>query len=205
MKTIVDDEDLTVHILGQLGDDFASISAALKAWDTSITFPDLFDKLIDHERSLKDTQTTSVIATVNNTQLTSSRYNSRFSQDTRGTNRFLYQGPKSHRSPGQQSGNHFSPRERSAVHTLSEYGGPDKIVVGNGKRLSITHTGHSTLPTSSRPLNLDNILFVPQLRNNLVSVAELCKTNKVSVEFFPFHFVERTLTTSTMLLFVVGI
>ncbi|GJZ26162.1 retrovirus-related pol polyprotein from transposon TNT 1-94 [Tanacetum coccineum] len=261
----VDDEDLTVYILGQLGDDFVSISAALKAQDTSITFPNLFDELVDHERSLKDTQAAPVIATVNNTQRSSSMSKSRLSQDTRGINRFSYQGPKSHRSPGQQSGNHFSPcgnqnssfcqycnipghdtkecrklarflkennitismpssttpminttsaqpwmfdsgashhtaSERSAVHTLSEYGGPNEIMLGNGKRLSITHTGHSTLPTSSYPLNLDNILFVSQLRNNIVSVAKLSKTNKVSIEFFPFHFVVKDLRTGAHLM-----
>ncbi|GKE24233.1 hypothetical protein Tco_1435745 [Tanacetum coccineum] len=95
---------------------------------------------------------------------------------------------------------HHTASERSAVHTLSEYGGPDEIMLGNGKRLSITHTGHSTLPTSSRPLNLYNILFVSQLRNNLVSVAKLCKTNKVSVEFFPFHFVVKDLRTGAHLM-----
>ncbi|GKC20788.1 retrovirus-related pol polyprotein from transposon TNT 1-94 [Tanacetum coccineum] len=95
---------------------------------------------------------------------------------------------------------HHTASEHAVMHTLSEYGGPDEIVLGNGKRLSITHTGHSTLPTSSHPLNLDNILFVPQLRNNLVYVAKLCKTNKVSVEFFPFHFVVKDLRTGAHLM-----
>ena len=78
MKTIADDlalaqnpisdEDLVVHILGQLGDDYAHVSAALKMRDSPITFPDLFAKLVDHERSLKDPSTSPVIATVNQTQ-----------------------------------------------------------------------------------------------------------------------------------------
>ncbi|KAL4563133.1 hypothetical protein LXL04_027166 [Taraxacum kok-saghyz] len=51
----IDEEDLIVHILGQLGDDFTNISSALKIRDTPITFPDLFDKLLDHERTIKET------------------------------------------------------------------------------------------------------------------------------------------------------
>lgn len=51
----IDEEDLIVHILGQLGDDYTHISSALKFRDTPITFPYLFDKLVDHERTLKET------------------------------------------------------------------------------------------------------------------------------------------------------
>lgn len=81
----------------------------------------------------------------------------------------------------------------ASFHTLSEYGGPNEIVIGNGTNLSISHIGHSTLPTTSRPLNLHNILFVPKLRSNLISVAKLCKSNQVSVEFFPYFFLVKDL------------
>ncbi|XP_023749298.1 uncharacterized protein LOC111897575 [Lactuca sativa] len=44
----VNEEDLVVHILSQVGEDYVHIAAALKVHDTTITFPDLFDKLVDH-------------------------------------------------------------------------------------------------------------------------------------------------------------
>ncbi|KAL4566505.1 hypothetical protein LXL04_030621 [Taraxacum kok-saghyz] len=69
----VDEEDLVVHVLGQLGDDYTHIASALKIRDTPIKFPDLFEKLLDHERTLKDTQSPSVIAIVNSTQKQSNR------------------------------------------------------------------------------------------------------------------------------------
>ncbi|MFS7965824.1 putative RNA-directed DNA polymerase [Helianthus anomalus] len=95
--------------------------------------------------------------------------------------------------------NHAS-YDQSFLHGLSEYGGPDEIVLGNGKTLPISHIGHTSIPTNSRSLQLKNVLLVPNLRNNLVSVAKLCKTNKVSVEFFPFHFFVKDLRTGAHLM-----
>lgn len=76
----------------------------------------------------------------------------------------------------------------TSFHTLLEYGGPNEIMLGNGNALSISHNRHTTLPTPSRPLHLHNVLFVPQMRNNLVSVAKLSKANNVFVEFSPIIF-----------------
>lgn len=50
----VDEEDLNVHVLAQLGDNYAHIVATLKVRDTTITFPNLFEKLVDFERTLKE-------------------------------------------------------------------------------------------------------------------------------------------------------
>lgn len=90
-------------------------------------------------------------------------------------------------------------------HTLSEYGGPDEIVLGNGNTLSISHTSHSSLPTSSHPLNLHNVLFIPQLRNNLISVAKFYKSNHVSVEFLSTFFFFKDLCTGTILMWGVNV
>ena len=111
-------------------------------------------------------------------------------------------GPTSSNPPWMfdSGASHHVASNPASFHTISEYGGPDEIVLGNGTNLSISHTGHSTLPTLSRPLNLHNILFVPQLRNNLISVAKLCKSNQVSVEFFPYFFLVKDLRTGTILM-----
>ncbi|KAC9592594.1 hypothetical protein E3N88_45594 [Mikania micrantha] len=90
--------------------------------------------------------------------------------------------------------------DQASMHNLSEYGGPDEIVLGNGIALPISHIGQASIPTSSRPLTLSNVLLVPRLRNHLISVAKLCKTNNVSVEFFPFHFFVKDLRTGARLM-----
>ncbi|GKC08247.1 LTR copia-type gag-polypeptide [Tanacetum coccineum] len=64
----IDDDDLIVHKLTHLGDDYKQITTALKIRDTPITFSNLYEKLVDHERSIQESQPATLIATVNNTQ-----------------------------------------------------------------------------------------------------------------------------------------
>ena len=68
------------------------------------------------------------------------------------------------------------------------YHGGEEVTIADGSGLPITHTGSGLLPTPSRSLSLKDILYVPDVRKNLISVYRLCNTNGVSVEFFPAHF-----------------
>lgn len=248
MKSIADDpalaqsdttdEDLTMKILSNLGDDYKSIIAVIKIRETPMSYPELFDKLVDYERSLKEAETAPAIATVNYTQRhPASRTQTRSFNDPRfsRSNNMQPKPNRSQWSPNYQSGgtrtnrnptychycnipghetkdcrklaqflkeynvsvnpptnpianttmarttaptpawmfdtgaSHHVTADRSSLHTMSEYGGPDEIVLGNGKTLSISHVGHSKLPTSTRTLSLNNVLYVPTLRNNLVA------------------------------------
>ncbi|XP_023771151.1 uncharacterized protein LOC111919794 [Lactuca sativa] len=116
----VDDEDLIVHILGQLVEDYTHISSALKIIDTPITFPDLFNKLVDHERHLKDTQPTPVITTVNNTQKYSNKYSPRLNYDNRNSNRYNNSSERSYRPPVQHNGrNNYQRSNRNTSYCQS--------------------------------------------------------------------------------------
>lgn len=63
------------------------------------------------------------------------------------------------------------------------YEGNDKIFVGNGQGLHITHVGNASLNTDYGKLKLNNVLVVPKLKKNLLSVGQLIKDNKCSFEF----------------------
>ena len=58
-----------------------------------------------------------------------------------------------------------------------------RIVVGDGSSLAVTHTGHTTIPTSHSPLHLNNILVSPYLIKNLLLVKTLTRDNPANVEF----------------------
>ncbi|GMI93411.1 hypothetical protein HRI_003010400 [Hibiscus trionum] len=66
-------------------------------------------------------------------------------------------------------------------HMYNENG---KVQLGDGSALSIQHVGQLYLGASDRTLCLDQVLYVPQITKNLMSVAKFAKDNKV---FFEFH------------------
>lgn len=57
------------------------------------------------------------------------------------------------------------------------------IIVGNGGLLTARSIGRTSIPTSSTPLHLHNVLIAPHLVKNLISVRALTRDNSVSVEF----------------------
>ncbi|GKD27809.1 hypothetical protein Tco_1234023 [Tanacetum coccineum] len=62
------------------------------------------------------------------------------------------------------------------------------VFVGNGHSVPITHTGHSLLHTSSKPLHLNHILVTPHIIKNLNLVHQFTRNNDVSVEFDAYGF-----------------
>ncbi|KAL9228101.1 hypothetical protein vseg_003715 [Gypsophila vaccaria] len=74
------------------------------------------------------------------------------------------------------------------------------IVVGNGATMPIRGIGNTVLPSPNKTLHLKNVLHVPQLIKNLVSVRKFTIDNCVSVEFDPFGFSVKDLKTGMPLL-----
>lgn len=52
----------------------------------------------------------------------------------------------------------------------NDYNGNETVAVGNGQGLNISHIGNSKLSTSTHTFNLKNILQVPSISSNLLSV-----------------------------------
>ncbi|GJT28470.1 RNA-directed DNA polymerase, eukaryota [Tanacetum coccineum] len=74
------------------------------------------------------------------------------------------------------------------------------VRVGDGKTILVTNTGHSILPTLSRPLYLYNVLVTPNIIKNLISVHQFTRDNKCSVEFDEFGFSVKDFLTRHILL-----
>lgn len=80
------------------------------------------------------------------------------------------------------------------------YNGGEEVTIADGSALTILHMGSSLLSTSSRPLKLQDVLCVPDFKQNLISVYRMCNNNQVSVEFFPTSFQVKDLSTGVRLL-----
>ena len=61
--------------------------------------------------------------------------------------------------------------------------GNETVTVGNGQELLVTHIGNGKLQTLTYNFRLDNILRVPDLASNLLSVHKLCLQNNVICYF----------------------
>lgn len=68
------------------------------------------------------------------------------------------------------------------------YHGGEQVQVGNGAGLPILHIGHSSINTATRSLALRNVLHVPQIAKNLLSVHKFSRDNDVFFEYHPWHF-----------------
>ncbi|GJQ96458.1 ribonuclease H-like domain-containing protein [Tanacetum coccineum] len=74
------------------------------------------------------------------------------------------------------------------------------VFVGNGNSILVTHTGHSILHTSFKPLQLNHILVTPHIIKNLIFVRKFTRDNDVSVEFDAYGFSVRDYQTRRILL-----
>ncbi|CAL9240698.1 unnamed protein product [Arabidopsis halleri] len=64
-----------------------------------------------------------------------------------------------------------------------QYGGSDTIMVGNGDFLPITHTGSTSISSSSGKLPLTDVLVCPNIEKSLLSVSKLTNDYPCSVNF----------------------
>ena len=76
---------------------------------------------------------------------------------------------------------HTTPISES-LESKSEYHVSSKLLVGNGSALPITHVGQLHI-SDSKPLHLRNILLVPSIKKNLISISQFTLHNDVTVEF----------------------
>ncbi|KAJ9545467.1 hypothetical protein OSB04_025174 [Centaurea solstitialis] len=74
------------------------------------------------------------------------------------------------------------------------------ITVGNGSFIPVTSYGNSKISSPYPPFSLNNVLLVPNIIKNLISVHQFTKDNLVSIEFDPFGFYVKDLRTGIPLM-----
>jgi histone deacetylase 1/2 len=85
--------------------------------------------------------------------------------------------------------------------TMKEhYHGKDQVQTANGTGMRITHIGQSIIPTQAQPLHLKNILHVPSVTRNLLSVKKFTYDNNVFFEFHPWYFLVKDRDSREVLL-----
>jgi hypothetical protein len=86
------------------------------------------------------------------------------------------------------------------LNSLSSNPPHKHIMVGDGSSIPVSHSGHTSIPTSSRPLTLRDVLVTPRIVKNLISVRQFTLDNLCSVEFDPWGFSVKDLRTGAVIL-----
>jgi len=71
----------------------------------------------------------------------------------------------------------------------------DQIHTASVAGMNIYNVGHAVIPTPTKLLYLNNILYVPSAQKSLVSVHHFSSDNHVSLEYFSNHFLIKDLDT----------
>ena len=95
---------------------------------------------------------------------------------------------------------HYITSDLQNLSLHQPYDGGETVIIADRSNKSITHTGSTILPSYTKSLQLYDVLCVPNIHKNLLSVHGLCNTNQVSVEFFPSSFQVKDLSTGTQLI-----
>ena len=74
------------------------------------------------------------------------------------------------------------------------------IIVGNGHTIPITCRGESILPTAASNFVLSNVLVVPSLVRNLLSIRQFTRDNNCSIEFDALGFSVKDILTNRVML-----
>ncbi|KAL4367713.1 hypothetical protein GQ457_05G014590 [Hibiscus cannabinus] len=89
---------------------------------------------------------------------------------------------------------HLTP-DAGMVRNSFPYVGPGRISVANGESVSISRVGDASLKSNSRSLVLNNLLHVPSIKKNLLSISQFTRDNHISIEFYPDSCVMKDLQT----------
>jgi len=82
---------------------------------------------------------------------------------------------------------HHITNSSSVYSDKQHYAGSETVKMGNGKGLCISHIGYASLSsaTHSTSLRLNDLLLVPDITKNLLSVSKFSRDNNVFFIFYP--------------------
>lgn len=95
---------------------------------------------------------------------------------------------------------HHVTHDLSNLQTHAPYDGSEELIIGDGTTLPITHVGKFSISVNSRTFHFDNVLVVPSISRNILSISQFCQTNNTTIEFSPHNFCVKALQTGLPLL-----
>ncbi|GJT14188.1 putative RNA-directed DNA polymerase [Tanacetum coccineum] len=176
----VKDKDLVMLVVSGLREEYNGLKTTIAARQSATASGELYALLSDHDYMLGKTRAPAPSIT-----------SSFVANYAVGSPSMLesYSGANSHVTP-----------DLEAMDNSEAYYGDDALHVGNGKGLPVLHIGLSKVYSPQKKFSLKNILHVPEISHNLLSVQKFCHDNDVFFEFHTSYFVVKDESTHTTLL-----
>jgi len=97
---------------------------------------------------------------------------------------------------------HHLTSDFNAFTTNSNYNGTEDVKLGNGSGTPIAHIGSATYitPYNNIVIHLNQLLHVPNMTKNLISVSKFAKDNNVFFEFYSDYFLVKQQDTNRIIL-----
>uniref|UniRef100_A0A2N9EUK2 Reverse transcriptase Ty1/copia-type domain-containing protein n=1 Tax=Fagus sylvatica TaxID=28930 RepID=A0A2N9EUK2_FAGSY len=132
------------------------------------------------------------------------RFDNNYTRDSRPNMQALLATPQSQCDPNwypDTGATHHLTNDLANLNVRADdYNGNDQIRVGNGTALPIHHIGTTQLTAPSTSFILQNVLHVPTITNNLLSVQKFTSDTNTFIEFHPKLFnVKDQVTRRTLL------
>jgi len=132
------------------------------------------------------------------------RYNESFSRDSpQLPQAYLLapsHGPDLNRYLNSGATHHVTSDMKNLNLKAEEFHSSDQIRIGNGKGLSIHHIGHTCLFSPTLQFDLLNVLHVPKISKNLLSVHKFTFDTNTFFEFHPDYFLLKDRRSKKLLL-----
>ncbi|RVW86356.1 Retrovirus-related Pol polyprotein from transposon RE1 [Vitis vinifera] len=95
---------------------------------------------------------------------------------------------------------HHLSHSTQTLSCVQPYSGTDQVTIGDGNSLPILHIGTKSFFFPSKTFSLNQVLHVPHLSTNLISVSKFCTDNAVFFEFHSSYFFVKDQVTKKILL-----
>ncbi|GFS35858.1 hypothetical protein Acr_00g0042540 [Actinidia rufa] len=201
----IDDLDKVHWFLRVLGPDYKIFSTTMLSQLLLPSFADIVPKALSHEifeRSLSQQSTTLAFYAQQNC-FTRSKTPRKGSQNSANlaeafAARSILDSNNSDWYPDSSATSHMT-HDPEGVDVPVVYSGNERVMVGNGQSLPISHIGSVSTLIPKSSLLLSNVLVVPGIKKNLISISQLTKDNNYCVTFSPSGFTIQVWVTRVVL------
>lgn len=97
------------------------------------------------------------------------------------------------------SASHHVTNDLQNLSLNAPYDGTEKLIIVDDTGLYLSHVGIITLTQFPCPLKSNNVLCVPSMSRNLISISQFCLNNNTSIKFLPNFFHVKDLKTGVSL------